>query len=286
MSAMTPLMRYHGGKCRLADWVISHFPPHGVYVEPFGGAAGVLFRKDPAPAEIYNDLDQEIVNVFRVLRNSESAERLRELCELTPYARDEFELAQELSDDGVESARRTLFRAWASFGSAGATRGRSGMRTYSRPDGKHLGVARSWVRLSSILPRFQARLSHVVIENRPAIDVMQQHDSVETLHYVDPPYLPETRSFAGGRYYRHEMSADDHEALLKVLCALEGFVVLSGYPSSLYGNSLLGWHQASRATCGSSRWGSVPRQECLWLNPRAAEFVSQLSLNFEEVRHG
>src|SRR5690554_5882964 len=112
-----PILRYHGGKWRLAPWITEHFPPHKVYVEPFGGAAGVLCRKTRSDAEVYNDLDAEIVNVFRVLRCEDMALRLARSCQLTPYSRDEFELTQKPCDEPVERTRRTLFRAWASFGS-------------------------------------------------------------------------------------------------------------------------------------------------------------------------
>lgn len=271
MSPLPPVLRYHGGKHRIADWVIAQFPPHAVYVEPFGGAGSVLIRKPPAAHEVYNDLDGEIVNVFRVLRDLALADRLRSLCELTPYARAEFDLSQQTSADPVEQARRTLFRAWASFGSAGATRGNSGMRTYTRPDGVHLNVVRAWNRVPDALPIFLERLRDVLIENRPAVEIMHQHDSFQTLHYVDPPYLPETRSQGSSRYYRHEMSIDDHLVLLGKLRSLKGMVVLSGYESDLYDEQLEGWQRLTLSTCGSSRMGSVKRLECLWLSPATIE---------------
>ncbi|REC94913.1 DNA adenine methylase [Kushneria indalinina] len=267
----SPVLRYHGGKFRIAPWVIEHFPPHRTYVEAFGGAAGVLTRKKPAISEIYNDMDGEIVNVFRVLRNPEQAEQLSKMCALTPYARDEFDLSQLKSDDPVEQARRTLFRAWASFGSAGATRGRSGMRTFMKPDGKALNTPRAWRRLPDMLGLLTERFSNVLIENRPAIDVMKQHDGPETLHYVDPPYLPETRSVGSTRYYRHEMTVDDHLQLLDAIKSLSGFVIVSGYESGMYDDALPGWTRVGLSTSGSSRMGSVQRTECLWLSPRTAE---------------
>lgn len=273
-----PIMRYHGGKWRIAEWIVSHFPPHEVYVEPYGGAAGVLLRKPRSRAEVYNDLDGETVNVFRVLRDPAMAEALQRVCALTPYSRSEFDLAQEPSADPVEQARRTLFRSWASFGSAGATRGRTGMRTFTKPDDRYTPVADSWSRIADTIPSFTDRLIGVVIENRPAIDVMRQHDTPTTLHYVDPPYLPETRSAGSSRYYRHEMTVDDHEALLAALCGLEGMVVLSGYDSDLYNSALEGWARTSLQTSGSSRFGSTPRTECLWLNPAAEDRSSQMKL--------
>src|SRR3954470_24963100 len=93
-----PALRYHGGKWKIAPWIISHFPPHRIYVEPFGGAASVLLRKHRAYAEVYNDLDDWAVNLFRLLGDEQSAERLRRLLELTPFARTEFECGRELGE--------------------------------------------------------------------------------------------------------------------------------------------------------------------------------------------
>jgi len=128
MAITRPIMRYHGGKFRLADWVISYFPTHKCYVEPFGGVASVLMRKPRSHGEVYNDLDGTIVNVMRVLRDPVLCDRLVEALTLTPYARDEFALAFEHTDDPVESARRTFIRAEMGFGSAGATKGTTGFR--------------------------------------------------------------------------------------------------------------------------------------------------------------
>lgn len=280
MTLPCPIMRYHGGKWRIADWVIGHFPPHAMYVEAFGGAGSVLAKKPRSRSEVYNDLDDDIVNVFRVLRDPESANELARQCALTPYARSEFDLAQEPSEDRIERARRTLFRAWASFGSAGATRGRTGFRGYYRPDGHDANVAHSWTRIGDIIERFADRFRDVVIENRPAIGVAEQYDHRSTLHYFDPPYLPETRSLEGSRYYRHEMSAEDHEDLLTRVQRLQGMIVLSGYDSPLYRETLAGggWRMIELDTCGSSRMGSVRRTECLWLNPAAAGAAPQPDL--------
>src|SRR3546814_17290747 len=106
MTVKSPVIRYHGGKFRLAPWVIQHFPPHRCYVEPFGGAAGVLIQKPRAYAEVYNDMDGDIVNLFRVLRSQGASAMLTEALALTPYARDEFDAAYEPTDDPVERARR------------------------------------------------------------------------------------------------------------------------------------------------------------------------------------
>lgn len=263
----SPVIRYHGGKFRLAPWIVRHFPPHQIYVESFGGAAGVLMQKGRSYAEVYNDLDGDIVNLFRVLQGAESRQRLTELLILTPYAREEFELAWEQSADPVERARRLIIRAQMGFGSAGASKGTTGFRIDTR---RSYGTAQHlWARYPDQLATIGHRRAGVLIENRPALDVMQAHDSETTLHYVDPPYLHATRvrGAAKGRYYRHEMDNQQHSELLASLRELRGMVVLSGYPSEIYTEVLDGWTMASTTARISAGRGGDTRTECLWINP-------------------
>ncbi|MDC4781843.1 DNA adenine methylase [Acinetobacter baumannii] len=264
-----PLIRYHGGKFRLADWVLKYFPKHTCYTEAFGGAAGVLLQKPRAYAEVYNDLDGEIVNLFRVLRNEEHRNKLIEQLVLTPYSRDDFQEAWEPCDDSIEKARRLIIRAQMGFGSAGATKGITGFRIDTK---RAYGTAQAlWVTYPNHLAIVGERLSGVLIENRPAIQVLQDHDNCETLHYVDPPYVHNTR-YSGaktGRVYRHEMSDQDHEELLKVLLELEGKVIVSGYPSELYNDYLAEWKRVDTTARISSGRGTDTRTECLWISPSA-----------------
>ncbi len=264
-----PLIRYHGGKFRLAVWVISHFPNHTCYTEAFGGAAGVLLQKPRAYAEVYNDLDGEIVNLFRVLRNEDQRNKLIEQLVFTPYSRDDFQEAWEPCEDPIEKARRLIIRAQMGFGSAGATKGITGFRIDTK---RAYGTAQSlWVTYPNHLAIVGQRLSGVLIENRPAIQVLQDHDDSETLHYVDPPYVHDTR-YSGaktGRVYRHEMSDQDHEELLKVLLELEGKVIVSGYPSEIYNDYLDKWKRVDTNARISSGRGTDVRTECLWISPNA-----------------
>lgn len=273
-----PVLRYHGGKFRLAPWVIRHFPPHRCYVEPFGGAAGVLIQKDRAYAEVYNDLDGDIVNVFRVLRDREQCENLIAQLLLTPYARDEFDAAYEPTTDPIERARRTLVRAEMGFGSAGATKGTTGFRIDTRR--KHGTAQQLWARFPESLARVCARLSGVMIENRPALSIIDQHDAEDTLFYVDPPYVMGTRNVGArhGRYYACEMSDDEHVQLLDKLCSVKGMVVLSGYESALYLGALQGWSMASTEARISAARGTAMRTECLWLNPAASHALNRTGL--------
>lgn len=262
----SPALRYHGAKFRLAPWVMQFFPDHRVYVEPFGGAAGVLLQKPRAYAEVYNDLDDDIANFFRVLRDPEQAEQLIQLLHLTPYARSEFDLSYEYCTDPIERARRTAVRAGMGFGSAGATKGVTGFRIdTARPYGtaQHL-----WTRYPGQLPAVIERLQGVLIENRPAIEVIQQHDTPDTLHFVDPPYVFGTRSLRNvvQGCYRHEMTDEQHMELLGVLKNLQGMVVLSGYASELYERELADWQAHTTGSRISAGRGTAVKTEVLWIN--------------------
>lgn len=266
MTVIAPALRYHGAKFRLAPWIQRFFPPHGCYVESFGGAAGVLLQKPRAYAEVYNDLDGDIVNFFRVLRDPTMREDLMQACRMTPYAREEFGRAYEPTDDPVERARRTAVRAAMGFGSAGSTKGATGFRTDTR---RKYGTAQHlWAAYPDVLGAVGERFLGVLVENRPAIDVMRSHDCDDTLHFVDPPYLMSTRERGGaGRYYRHELTEEQHAELLDAVDGMEGMVVLCGYPSELYSGRLRGWEShTTRARIAASR-GTALRTEVVWLNP-------------------
>lgn len=278
MTPVRPLIRYHGAKWRLAPWIIRNFPPHRCYVEPFGGAAGVLLQKERVYAEVYNDLDGDIVNLFRVLRDPEGSARLIDLVNLTPYARDEFDDAYESHPDLVERARRTIVRASMGFGSAGATKGTTGFRIDTR---RRYGTAQQlWAEYPATLGPVIQRLTGVMIENRPALEVIRQHDAPDTLFFVDPPYLHETR-YAGarcGRYYAHEMSDEDHATLLRELRQVRGMVALSGYPSVLYDEALSDWARTTTTSRISAARGTGVRTECLWLNPACVDALNHAGL--------
>ena len=270
MTTMThPFMRYHGGKFRLAHWIISHMPNHTCYTESFGGAAGVLLQKPKSYAEVYNDLDGDIVNLFRVVRDKQLCELLKEQLLLTPYARDEFELANLESDDPVERARRTIIRAEMGFGSAGATKGCTGFRIDTK---RQYGTAQAlWAKYPERISNICQRLTNVLIENKPAIDVIQNHDAPTTLHFVDPPYVFDTRyaGAAAGRVYKHEMDNSQHEELLQCLVNVQGMVLLSGYPSDLYNDLLTKWRCVTTTARIAAGRGTDTRTECLWINPMA-----------------
>lgn len=268
MSEITrPVLRYHGGKFRLAPWILGFFPPHAVYVEPFGGGASVLLQKPRSRGEVYNDLGGDIVNLFRVLQDEDRAARLAQLLVVTPYAREEFNLAHEPTDEPIERARRTLIRAEMGFGSVGATKRSTGFRIDTvRNYGTAMAV---WARVPEKIAGFVERLQGVLIENQDALRVIASHDTPRTLFYVDPPYVHSTREVhaARGRYYEHEMSDADHERLLAALCEVEGMVVLSGYPCALYDGALVGWQRHETSARIAAARGTKVKTEVVWLNP-------------------
>jgi DNA adenine methylase len=285
MTAPTrPVLRWHGGKWRLAPWIISHFPKHRVYVEPFGGAASVLLRKEPALTEVYNDLDHQVVNLFRVLQDCRSAAELTDALRVTPFARAEFDLAFEICDDPVEAARRLIVRSFFSGGTRGVLdldRAQAGFNSgsaRSRGDNPQPSHARDWSTFADALPAVIARMMTVIVESRPAAKLFIQHDAIDTLFYCDPPYIADTRSNRARRAYRHEMIDAEHEALLNQLRTIKGMAVVSGYGHPLYDDILFDWRTIETAAHAD---GARPRIEVLWLNPSCAA-----ALDRERAGHG
>jgi len=269
-----PVLRYHGGKWRLAPWIIGFFPDHRAYVEPFGGAGSVLMRKPRSYAEVYNDLDGEIVNLFRVLRDN--GDELVRMIELTPFSREDFYESFLPTLDKIEAARRTVIRSFMGFGgnltrpNRDQTPQRTGFRTYSKKNRGSI-PAGDWRNYPEAMAALIDRLRGVVIEHRDATKVIQEHDGDDVLHYVDPPYVHSTRGFdAGGthRAYRHELTDDEHAALAGVQHAGKGMVIVSGYACDLYDRELYAtWARFERPHMAD---GGRPRLEVLWLNDAAA----------------
>ncbi|HEV7701397.1 MAG TPA: DNA adenine methylase [Pyrinomonadaceae bacterium] len=275
-----PVLKYYGGKFRLAKWIISHFPQHEHYVEPFGGGGSILFQKPESRVETYNDLDGDVVNFFRVVRDR--PDDLVRAITLTPWARDEFErcvsnyiedckenLAARLSypDVDLENARRLYVRLWM-----------------SRHAGT-IGTLSSWRRnmskrspASDIRPRViydaAERLRKVQIENRDALKLIGEMDSGKTLFYLDPPYVTETRT--NKKRYAHELTDAGHAAIAAAAKAVKGFVVLSGYACDLYKKLYqdAGWKRIDIETVAN---GGVKRTESLWLNPRTITALADRS---------
>ena len=223
---------WYGGKFSHLDWLLPLLPPCHHYCEPFAGSGAILLNRPPSPVETYNDLDGEVANFFRVLRDDK--ERLVEAIGLTPFSREEFSFACILDPDlpPLERARRFFVRArqvrtgLAQTASVGRwanckNTSRAGMS----------GVVSRWLGSVEDLPDIAERLLRVQIENRPAIEVIRLYDSPETLFYCDPPYVHLTRGDHSA--YGYEMSDDEHRELAQVLNSVRGRVAVSNYQCEL-----------------------------------------------------
>lgn len=275
--ATRPVLRYHGSKWRIAPWVMQFFPPHRVYVEPFGGGAAVLVRKPPAAVEVYNDLDDELVNLFRVLREPRLAKQLVAVLHRTPYARSELRQAWDIKGSRVERARRLLARAWMGFSSDSATR--VGMPGFRLQTGAGRCSVHNWLSWQEALEGIVHRLRRVAIEHYDGLQVIERFDGPDSLFFVDPPYVISTRAAGaatGHSGYRHELTDQAHRDLAKTLNRVRGMVVLTGYPSEMYDRELYaGWQRHQTAARADH---NAPRTEVAWLNPACAEALARAKL--------
>jgi DNA adenine methylase len=260
-----PPMTYFGGKQILAKRIVALLPDHLHYVEPFCGSLAVLLTKPASRMETVNDLDQDLMTFWRVLRNR--SEELERVCALTPHARAEHDyvLRAEPATDELEVARRVWVRL--TQGRGGQMRRTTGWRYFSAARGSNLSMPGYLEAYRKRLAPCLDRLAQVSLECRPALDVIAnygQHD--DTLLYVDPPYLGSTRNW--GNQYRHEMrEEDDHRTLAEALHAARAAVVVSGYPSPLYDKLFGDWDRAEiRTRTSQGGDGDGARTEVLWSN--------------------
>lgn len=250
-----PILRYHGGKWRLANWIIKHFPKHNVYTEVFGGGGSVLFRKPKCLTEVYNDLDGGVVNLFRIARDR--GEELHKKLLLTPFSREEYTLSYGEATDELEAARRFVVRSFQGFAS-NSTLVKSGFRGVASLT---QNSARDWNTWPDNLLKITSRLHGVIIENRDYWDILSKYNSADAVHYVDPPYVRSTRD--KDRDYVHELTDEQHVELAKRLHTLKGCVILSGYECELYTDLYGGWTKHTKASFAD---GAKRRTECLWIN--------------------
>jgi DNA adenine methylase len=256
---------WYGGKFSHLNWLLPHLPICHHYCEPFGGSAAVLLNRQPSPVETYNDIDGEVTNFFRVLRDQK--DRLIEVIGLTPFSREEFYHSistngQELSD--VERARRFFVRArQARTGLAQtASLGRwANCKNTSRRGMS--GVVSRWLGSIEDLPAIALRLLRVQIENRPALEVLKLYDNRDTLFYCDPPYVHASRG--DSKAYGFEMTDQKHRELAETLRSLQGKVAVSGYRCDLMNTLYKAWRrvEAPPKNCHSVK---KVRREALWMN--------------------
>lgn len=267
---MKAIFRYPGSKWSLAPWIVSHFPENYtkyVYLEPFGGSLAVFFNKEPSAIEVVNDLDGDIVNLFRVLR--ERPEELKRAIELTPYSREEYDNAFEPCEDPVERARRFMVIANQGIGAKRSTK--SGWQCYASQDPG--GCVVKWSSVVRVIDPAAKRLrgsttNLVHIEHRDALDLIKNFDKENVLMYLDPPYMRRTRK--SGALYKHEMNNQGHLDLLKLIKNAKAKIVLSGYDDDWYNAQLDGWDTdliVSRTTVGDAT-------EKIWKNFQECDQIS------------
>lgn len=266
-----PVLKYYGGKFKLAPWIIKHFPAHERYIEPFGGAASVLLLKNPSRWEVYNDLNEEVVNLFRVLRDRDAARRLRHLLRLTPYSRAELLSCCESSEDNVEQARRTIVRSLLCVGNS-QEKTRPSFRNHTKD---YHYLPQYFREYQDHLKLFTERLLNVTIEKTDALKLMKDNDGPDSLIYADPPYLVRRRMDHG---YKQEMkTGSEHENFLNLCLSLQAKVVISHYECDLYNDLLKDWTKVSKkATTGARTKGKCSATEVLYLNPQC--FNQQLTI--------
>jgi len=207
--------------------------PHKVYVEAYGGGASVLLNKPPSPIEVLNDIDSEVVNIFRVVQDETKFKELKHRLEWTLYSRAEFVKALDILQN--ETITAPVLRAWAFF--VAQNQGFAGKAIRSISEGNW---GRSFVRKKAMefankvenLERVRNRLKNVQVDNIDAIACIQYWDSPDTLFYLDPPYIHDTRK--SKKVYHHEADNDHHRQLVDTLLTIKGQAVLSGYAHDIY----------------------------------------------------
>lgn len=269
-----PALRYYGGKWNLAPWIISFFPPHLNYVEPCGGAASVLLQKPRSGLETYNDLDGNVVNFFKVLRDTPEA--LIGKLKLTPWSRVEFETSWKHTrhDDPVEWARRFAVFSWMALFPAIA-HDSPGCRMLKT--GTFVGCSNVATEYDKILRPITERLAGVQVESVDYKKAIIEYDNPSSLIYFDPPYPASQRDIGdlnGRTCYAYEMTDGHHAEAADLLDRCQGYVVISGYACPLYADlyERHGWQRHDKVAQTNS---GGKRVESVWLSPRTAEALAR-----------
>lgn len=264
---MKRVLKYPGSKWNIAKDIVALIPEHKSYLEPFFGSGAVLFTKSPSKIETINDIDGDVVNLFKCIRKD--PERLAKDIIATPYAREEYNLACDAtynSCEQFERARLFLVKMWQGYGYRS-----NGSKVGWKNDvqGRERAYALAeWYRLPRTIVEIAERLRVVQIEHKPALDIIEKFDFPNVFMYVDPPYVLSTRS---QKQYAHEMNNEDHEALLKALLRSSAKIMISGYESQLYNDYLCEWEKLQFSSCAE---GGLPRTETIWMNYKIEKQMS------------
>lgn len=259
---MDNVLKYPGSKWKIARHLVELIPPHHSYVEPYFGSGAVLFNKEPSAIETVNDLDGDVVNLFRCIQ--QDSERLARLVMTTPYSREIYDRQFEPDNTCASRYQRAagfLARMWQSYGSRNRKDGYKGGWRHDVVGRERMYALWDWYRLPEWIIEIAERLRKVQIDSRPAVDVISQYDSPDVFHYIDPPYLWSTRG--NRKQYNHEMTDSDHEELLKKILRCKAKIMISGYESDMYEEYLQGWRKECFASYAD---GGRPRKEVVWMN--------------------
>ncbi len=261
--AMRPPIKWYGGKRYLADWIVSHFTPHRIYLEPFGGGASVLLTKSPVEVETYNDIDLRLTRFFRVLRDA--GDEFVKRASLMPYSQIEFDAAKcypPFASD-LDKALCDFVRWRQSF----AGKGQSWSYTTARARGGMAGDVNAWWTAIESLPQVVDRIRRVQFICQSAFEAIPRFDHEEGLIYCDPPYLHETRCPQSTNVYHAEMTDKEHHQLAELLSRCQAAVVLSGYDSPLYREMYAGWRKVTTDIANHAAGGRTKSREieCLWI---------------------
>lgn len=255
---MRQVLKYPGSKWNLARELVRLIPEHHTYCEPYAGSMALLFTKEPSPIEVVNDLDSDVVNLFRCIQ--QDSERLARLVMTTPYSREVYDL--QFEDGGYASryqrAAGFLVKCWQGHGFR-LTGGKVGWK--HDVQGRERAYALwNWYRLPDWIIDVAERLRMVQIENRTALEVIQRFNYSNVYMYLDPPYLLGTRT---RKQYKHEMTDADHEKLLQTITKSRAMITISGYASEMYDDYLQSWTRMEfRGTAEHAR----ARTEVIWMN--------------------
>lgn len=254
------VIKYPGAKWGVAPWVISHFPEHRSYLEPFFGSGAVLFTKSRSAIETVNDIDGDVVNLFDWIRKDPA--RLAHAIRFTPYARDEYDRAWAAQYTETDNFRRAVnFYIRMMMGHGFRTTGEK-VGWKNDVQGREAAyAAKCWAKTQEVIIQAAERLRGVQIENRPAVELIRRFNYQNVLIYADPPYMLGTRQ--NRKQYRHEMTDDDHMELLEAIKAHRGPAIISGYDSDLYNRELKGWYKDGRTSFTQT---ASKRREILWMN--------------------
>ncbi len=254
------VIKYPGAKWGVAPWVISHFPEHRSYLEPFFGSGAVLFTKSRSAIETVNDIDGDVVNLFDWIRKDPA--RLAHAIRFTPYARDEYDRAWAAQYTETDNFRRAVnFYIRMMMGHGFRTTGEK-VGWKNDVQGREAAyAAKCWAKTPEVIIQAAERLRGVQIENRPAVELIRRFNYQNVLIYADPPYMLGTRQ--NRKQYRHEMTDDDHMELLEAIKAHRGPAIILGYDSDLYNRELKGWYKDGRTSFTQT---ASKRREILWMN--------------------